>query len=124
MDVNQVNFVNSKKRFSDVYLEYIYFTCVLVSPSVCAVNVVGLVDWESVGRDMVGRDMVGRGMLNWDVLDRDGVGWELVDGSGVGRLMVMVGTRVLRGGGAGLVRPRVVWEPGGVGQVLQVPPSK
>ena len=95
-----------------------------MSPSVCAVDVVGLVNWESVGRGMVGRDMVGRGMLDRDVLDRDGVGWVLVEGGGVGRLVVMVGTRVLWGGGAGLVRPRVVWEPGGVGQVLQVAPSK
>ena len=110
-----------------------------MSPSVCAVDVVGLVNWESVGRgmvgrSMVGRDMVGRGMVDWgmldrgmvdrDVLDRDGVGWVLVEGGGVGRLVVMVGTRVLRGSGAGLVRPRVVWEPSGVGQVLQVPPLK
>ena len=108
-------------------------TCVLVSPSVCAVDVVGLVNWESVGRGMVGRDMVGRGMvdrdmldrdvLDRDMLDRDCVGWVL-EGGGVCRLMVMVGTRVLRGSGAGLVRPRVVWEPSGVGQVLQVPPLK
>ena len=105
-----------------------------MSPSVCAVDVVGLVNWESVDRGMVGRGMVGRDMVDWgmldrgmvdrDVLDRDGVGWVLVEGGGVGRLVVMVGTRVLRGSGAGLVRPRVVWEPGGVGQVLQVAPSK
>ena len=110
-----------------------------MSPSVCAVDVVGLVNWESVGRgmvgrDMVGRDMVGRGMVDRDmldrgvldrgVLDRDSIGWVLMDGGGVGRQLVMVGTRVLRGGGTGLVRPGVVWEPGGVGQVLQVAPSK
>ena len=105
-----------------------------MSPSVCAVDVVGLVNWESVDRGMVGRGMVGRDMVDWgmldrgmvdrDVLDRDGVGWVLVEGGGVGRLLVMVGTRVLRGGGAGLVRPRVVGEPSGVGEVLQVPPLK
>ena len=90
-----------------------------MSCSVCAVDVVGLVNWESVGRDMVGWDMLDR-----DMLDRGGIGWVLVDGDGVGRQLVMVGTRVLRGGGAGLVRPGVVWEPGGVGEVLQVPPSE
>ena len=105
-----------------------------MSPSVCAVDVVGLVNWESVDRGMVGRGMVGRDMVDWgmldrgmvdrDVLDRDGVGWVLVEGGGVGRLLVMVSTRVLRGGGAGLVRPRVVGEPSGVGEVLQVPPLK
>ena len=71
-----------------------------MSPSVCAVDVVRLVNWESVGRgmvcrDMVGRDMVGRDvldrdMVDRDVLDRDGVGWVLVEGGGVGRLLVMV----------------------------------
>ena len=85
-----------------------------MSPGVSTVDVVGLVDRESVGRSMVDRGMV----------DRGGVGWVLVDRGGVGGLMVMVGTRVLWGSGASLVRPRVVWEPGGVGQVLQVrPPS-
>ena len=128
-------------------MEYIKVTCVLVSSSVCAVDVVGLVNWDSVGRGMVGwsmlnrgmvdrgvvdrnmlnrgRDMVDRGlvdrgrdMVDRDVLDRsvvsrDGVGWLVVDGGSVGRLLMMVvGTRVLRGGGASLVRPRVVWEPG------------
>ena len=95
-----------------------------MSSSVCAVDVVGLVNWESVGRGMVGRGVLDRDMVDRDVLDRDGVGWVLVDGGSVGRLMVMVGTRVLRGGGAGLVRPRVVWEPGRVGQVLQMTPSE
>ena len=90
-----------------------------MSSGVSAVDVVGLVDWESVGRGMVDRDMLDR-----DVLDRDGVGWVLVNRGGVGRLMVMVSTRVLRGSGARLVRPRVVWEPGGVGQVLQVGTSE
>ena len=90
-----------------------------MSPGVSTVDVVGLVDRESVGRSMVDRDVLDRG-----VVDRDGVGWVLVDRGGVGGLMVMVGTRVLWGSGASLVRPRVVWEPGGVGQVLQVrPPS-
>ena len=102
-------------------------TCVLVSPSVSAVDVVGLVNGVSVGRSMVDRDMLDGYMLYGDmvdreVLDRGGVGWVLVDGGGVSRLMVMVGTRVLWRGGAGLIGPRVVWEPGGVGQVLQVPP--
>ena len=83
-----------------------------MSPGVSTVDVVGLVDRESVGRSMVDRGMV----------DRGGVGWVLVDRGGVDRLMVMVGTRVLWGSGASLVRPRVVWEPGGVGQVLQVKP--
>ena len=97
-------------------------------------DVVGLVDRESVGRSMVDRDVVDRGMVDRGMLDRGvvdrgmvdrgGVGWVLVDRGGVGGLMVMVGTRVLWGSGASLVRPRVVWEPGGVGQVLQVrPPS-
>ena len=105
-----------------------------MSSSVCAVDVVGLVNWESVGRDMVGwdmlnrdmldRDMLDRGVLDRGVLDRDSIGWVLVDGGGVGRQLVMVGTRVLRGGGAGLVRPGVVWEPSRVGQVLQVPTLK
>ena len=94
-----------------------------MSSGVSAVDVVGLVDWESVGRGMVDRDMLDRDVLDRDVLDRDGVGWVLVDRGGVGRLMVMVSTRVLRGSGACLVRPRVVWEPRGVGQVLQVVPS-
>ena len=39
-------------------------------------------------------------------------------------LVVVMGTRVLRGGGTGLVRPRIVWEPGGVGEVLQVTASE
>ena len=97
-------------------------------------DVVGLVDRESVGRSMVDRGVVDRdvldrgvldrGMVDRDMLDRGSVGWVLVDRGGVDRLMVMVGTRVLWGSGASLVRPRVVWEPGGVGQVLQVrPPS-
>ena len=82
-----------------------------MSSSVCAVDVVGLVNWESVGRNVLDRSLV----------SRDCVGWVLVDGGSVGRLVVVVvGTRVLRGGGACLVRPRVVREPGGVGEVLQV----
>ena len=86
-----------------------------MSSGVSAVDVVGLVDWESVGRGMVDRSLV----------SRDCVGWVLVDGGSVGRLVVVVvGTRVLRGGGTGLVRPGVVWEPDGVGEVLQVPPSE
>ena len=116
-------------------MEYIKVTCVLVSSSVCAVDVVGLVNWDSVGRGMVdwsmlnrgmvdrgvvdrnmlnrGRDMVDRDVLDRSVVSRDGVGWLVVDGGSVGRLLMMVvGTRVLRGGGASLVRPRVVWEPG------------
>ena len=133
-------------------MEYIKVTCVLVSSSVCAVDVVGLVNWESKGRGMVDRGMVdrslvdgdmvcrgmvrrgmvdgdvlGRGMVDGDVLDRslvdrDSVGWVLVHRGDVGRLLVMVSTRVLWGGGTSLVRPRVVWEPGRVGQVLQVGP--
>ena len=91
-----------------------------MSTSVCTVDVVGLVNWESEGREMVDRDMVYRSLVS-----RDGVGGVLVDGGGVSRLLVMVmGTRVLWGGGAGLVRPRIVWEPGRVGQVLQVRLSK
>ena len=111
-------------------MEYIKVTCVLVSSSVCAVDVVGLVNWDSVGRgmvdwsmlnrgrDMVDRDVLDRSVVSGDVMDRsmvsgDGVGWLVVDGGSVGRLLMMVmGTRVLRGGGASLVRPRVVWEPG------------
>merc|ERR1712020_493199 len=57
---------------------------------------------RSLDRDM---DM-GRG------LDRD------MDRGSVSSLVVVVGTRVLWRGGASLVRPRVVWEPGGVGEVL------
>ena len=101
-------------------------TCVLVSSGVSAVDVVGLVDWDSIDRSMVdwsrdgeSRDMVNRGGVGRGMVDRG-----VVDRGGVGSLVVMVGTRVLWGGGAGLVRPRVVWEPGGVGQVLQVAPSK
>ena len=106
----------------------ILVTCVLVSAGVSAVDVVGLVDWDGVDRGMVDwsrggvrRDMVNRGR---DMVDRSVVDRSVVDRGGVGSLVVMVGTRVLWGGGARLVRPRVVWEPGGVGQVLQVAPSK
>ena len=114
----------------------ILVTCVLVSAGVSAVDVVGLVDWDGVDRSMVdwsrdgeSRDMVNRGLVDRGMVDRGGVGRGMVDRGvvdrgGVGSLVVMVGTRVLWGGGAGLVRPRVVWEPGGVGQVLQVAPSK
>ena len=95
------------------------FTCVLVSSGVGAVDVVGLVDnWDGVGRDVDGDVLVDRGMV-----DRDGVGWlVVVDGGGVGGqlLDMVVGAGVLRGGGAGLVRPGVVGEPGGGGHVLQV----
>merc|ERR1719222_10058 len=84
-----------------------------------------MVDWsrDGVSRDMVNRGLVDRGMVDRCMVDRGGVGRNmvnrgLVDRGGVGSLVVMVGTRVLRGGGAGLVRPRVVGEPGGVGQVL------
>ena len=106
-------------------------TCVLVSSGVCAVDVVGLVDWDGVDRGMVdwsrdgvSRDMVDRGLVDRGLVDRGMVNRGVLDRGGVGSLVVMVGTRVLWGGGAGLVRPRVVWEPGGVGQVLQVAPSK
>ena len=80
-----------------------------------------------VCRDMMCRGMVDRGMVSRDMMDRslvdgDGVGWVLVHGGGVGRLLVMVSTGVLWGGGARFVRPWVVWEPGRVGQVLQVGP--
>ena len=92
----------------------ILVTCVLVSSGVGAVDVVGLVDnWDGVGRDVDGDVLV----------DRDGVGWlVVVDGGGVGGqlLDMVVGAGVLRGGGAGLVRPGVVGEPGGGGHVLQV----
>ena len=104
----------------------ILVTCVLVGSGVSAVDVVGLVDWDSIDRSMVdwSRDGESRDMVNRGLVDRGGVGRGMVDRGGVGSLVVMVGTRVLWGGGAGLVRPRVVWEPGGVGQVLQVAPSK
>merc|ERR1712186_10093 len=86
------------------------WSCVLVSSGVSAVDVVGLMDWDGVDRGMVdwSRDGVSRDMVNRGMVDR----------SSVGRLVVMVGTRVLWGGGACLVRPGVVWEPGGVGEVL------
>ena len=91
---------------------FVCFTCVLVSSGVCAVDVVGLVDnWDGVGRDVDGNVLVDRGMV-----DRDGVDWlVVVDGGGVGGqlLDMVVGAGVLRGGGAGLVRPGVVGEPGG-----------
>ena len=97
----------------------ILVTCVLVSSGVGAVDVVGLVDnWDGVGRDVDGDMLVDRGMV-----DRDGVGWlVVVDGGGVGGqlLDMVVGAGVLRGGGAGLVGPGVVGEPGGGGHVLQV----
>ena len=104
-----------------------------MSSSVCAVDVVGLMNWESksrgmVCRGMVNRGMVDRGMLCRDMMDRsmvdrgqvdgDSVGWVLVHRGGVGRLLLLVmvvGTRVLWGGGASFVRPGVVWEPGRVG---------
>ena len=96
-----------------------------MSSSVCAVDVVGLVNWESVGRGMVDRGMVCRGLVDRGMMDRgmvnrgkvcrgmvdrgmvdrgmvdgDGVGWVLVHRGGVGRLLLLVmvvGTRVLRG---------------------------
>ena len=126
-----------------------------MSSGVCAVDVVGLLDWDSVGRSMVDWNMVnrsmlnrGRGMVDWDMLNRgmvdrsmvdrsmvsrDGVGWLVVDGDSVGRLLLLmvvvvvvgsrvllVDSRVLWGGGASLVRPRVVREPGRLGHVLNV----
>ena len=103
----------------------ILVTCVLVSSGVGAVDVVGLVDWDCVDRGMVdwGRDGVSRGMVDRGVLDRDMLDRGMVDRGGVGRLVGLVGTRVLWGGGARLVSPGVVWEPGGVGEVLQVEPE-
>ena len=99
----------------------ILVTCVLVSSGVGAVDVVGLVDWDRVdrgmvdwGRDGVSRGMVDRGMVDRGVLDRDMLDRGMVDRGGVGRLVVLVGTRVLWGGGARLVSPGVVWDPGGV----------
>ena len=100
-------------------------TCILVCSGVGAVDVVGLLDGEGVGRSVVDW-----GVVDWRVVDWGSVGWDVlvswhgvgrlvVDRGGVGRLDMVVVARVLWRGGASFVRPRVGREPCGVGEVLQ-----
>ena len=94
-----------------------------------AVDVVGLLDREGVGRGVVGWGVVDRNIVSWDLVNWGSVGWDVlvswhgvgrlvVDRGGVGRLDMVVVARVLWRGRASFVRPRVGREPCGVGKVL------